>query len=218
VAENYVLEAQPRTVTGKKVGRLRRSGLVPVVVYGPKTEAVSLQVEYRPLQIALMKAGGTNLIEIRYEGGSHVVLAREVQRDILRSDILHVDFFAVDLKAKISIDVPIHFVGESPAVQARKGILITGPTMLTIETLPSHLMSQIEVDLSNLNEIGDAVHVRDLKLDADITIINDPDEMIARISQTSAARSEEDEAAELEEAAAGEVEIIKKGKADEEEE
>ena len=80
-------------------------------------------------------------------------------------------------------------------------------------------MSQIEVDLSNLNEIGDAVHVRDLKLDADITIINDPDEMIARISQTSAARSEEDEAAELAEgAAAGEVEIIKKGKADEEEE
>ena len=219
MAENYVLEAQPRTVIGKKVGRLRRSGLVPVVVYGPKTEPVSLQVEYRPLQIALMKAGGTNLIEIRYEGGSHVVLAREVQRDILRSDILHVDFFAVDLKAKISIDVPIHFVGESPAVQARKGILITGPTMLTIETLPSHLMSQIEVDLSNLNEIGDAVHVRDLKLDADITIINDPDEMIARISQTSAARSEEDEAAELAEgAAAGEVEIIKKGKADEEEE
>jgi large subunit ribosomal protein L25 len=219
VAENYVLEAQPRTVTGKKVGRLRRSGLVPVIVYGPKTEPINLQIEYRPLQIALMKAGGTNLIEIRYDGGSEVVLAREVQRDVLRSDILHVDFFAVDLKAQIRIDVPIHFVNESPAVQARKGILITGPTMLTIETLPSHLLSQIEVDLSNLNEIGDAVHVRDLKLDADITIINDPDEMIARISQTSAARSEEDEAAELAEAAApGEVEIIKKGKADEEEE
>jgi large subunit ribosomal protein L25 len=219
VAENYVLEAQPRTVVGKKVGRLRRSGLVPVVVYGPKTEPVNLQVEYRPLQIALMKAGGTNLIEIHYEGGSHVVLAREVQRDVIRTEITHVDFFAVDLLAKISIDVPIHFVGESPAVAARKGILITGPTMLTIETLPSHLMSQIEVDLSNLNEIGDAVHVRDLKLDADITIINDPDEMIARISQTSAARSEEDEAAELAEGGAtGEVEIIKKGKADEEEE
>lgn len=219
MAENYVLEAQPRTVTGKKVGRLRRSGLVPVIVYGPKTEPINLQIEYRPLQIALMKAGGTNLIEIRYDGGSEVVLAREVQRDVLRSDILHVDFFAVDLKAQIRIDVPIHFVNESPAVQARKGILITGPTMLTIETLPSHLLSQIEVDLSNLNEIGDAVHVRDLKLDADITIINDPDEMIARISQTSAARSEEDEAAELAEAAApGEVEIIKKGKADEEEE
>lgn len=218
MAENYVLEAQPRTVVGKKVGALRRTGQVPVIVYGPKTEPINLQIEYRPLELALMKAGGTNLIEIRYDGGSQVVLAREVQRDILRSDIMHVDFFAVDLKAKISIDVPIHFVGESPAVQARKGILMTGPTMLTIETLPSNLMSQIEVDISELSEIGDAIHVRDLKLDSEITIINDPEEMIARISQTSAARSEEDEAAEAAEGTAGEVEIIKKGKADEEEE
>jgi large subunit ribosomal protein L25 len=218
VAENYVLEAQPRTVVGKKVGQLRRSGMVPVIVYGPKIEPINLQIPYRPLQIALMKAGGTNLIDIQYEGGSQVVLAREVQRDILRGDILHVDFFSVDLKAKIKIDVPIHFVNEAPAVQARKGILITGPAMLTIETLPSHLMSQIEVDLSNLNEIGDAVHVRDLKLDSDITILNDPDEMIARVSQTSAARSEEDAEAEAAEATPGEVEIIKKGKEDEEEE
>jgi large subunit ribosomal protein L25 len=216
VAENYVLEAQPRTVVGKKVGALRRTGQVPVVVYGPKTEPLNLQIPYRPLQVALMKAGGTNLIDITFEGGRQTVLAREVQRDVLRGDILHVDFFAVDLLVKIKIDVPIHFVGESPAVNARKGILITGPTMLSIETLPSHLLSQIEVDLSNLNEIGDAVHVRDLKLDADITILNDPEEMIARISQTSAARSEEDEAAEAE--GAGEVEIIKKGKGDEEEE
>jgi large subunit ribosomal protein L25 len=218
VAENYVIEAQPRTVVGKKVGQLRRSGMVPVIVYGPKIEPINLQIPYRPLQVALMKAGGTNLIDITYEGNTQTVLAREVQRDVLRGDILHVDFFSVDLLAKIKIDVPIHFVGESPAVQARKGILITGPTMLTIETLPSHLLSQIEVDLSGLNEIGDAVHVRDLTLDADITILNDMDEMIARISQTSAARSEEDEAAEAAEAGVGEVEIIKKGKEDEEEE
>ncbi|MBZ0289687.1 MAG: 50S ribosomal protein L25, partial [Anaerolineae bacterium] len=101
MAENYVLEAQPRTVVGKKVGALRRSGMVPVIVYGPQTEPINLQIEYRPLQIALMKAGGTNLIDIRYDGGSQVVLAREVQRDVLRGDIMHVDFFAVDLKAKI---------------------------------------------------------------------------------------------------------------------
>jgi large subunit ribosomal protein L25 len=215
VAENYVLEAQPRTVVGKKVGALRRTGQVPVVVYGPKTEPLNLQIPYRPLQIALMKAGGTNLIDITFEGGRQTVLARDVQRDVLRGDILHVDFFAVDLLVKIKIDVPIHFVGESPAVNTRKGILLTGPTMLSIETLPSHLLSQIEVDLSGLNDVGDAVHVRDLKLDADITILNDPEEMLARISQSSAARSEEDEAAEAE--AAGEVEIIKKGKTDEEE-
>lgn len=217
MAENYTLEAQERTVVGKKVSQLRREGLVPVSVYGPKSQPVTLQIPYRPLQVMLMKAGGTRLIELSVGSKKHTVIAREVQRDVLRGDILHVDFFAVDLKAKISIDVPIHFPNEAPAVASKKGILITGPTTLTIETLPSNMISAIDVDVSELKEVGDAVFVRDLNLGEDITILNDPDEMIARISQTSAARSEEDAEAEAE-AAAGEVEIIKKGKADEEEE
>jgi large subunit ribosomal protein L25 len=187
-----------------------------VTVYGPKAQPVNLQVPYRPLQLALLKAGGTNLIEITVDGKSTPVLAREVQRDILRNDIMHVDFFAVDMTAKIRIDVPLHFVGDSAAVASKKGILVTGPTTVTIETLPSHLLNQIEIDIAGLNEVGDSIHVRDLKLGDEIVIINDPEEMIARISQPAAARSEEDAAAE--EAAAGEVEIIKKGKADEEEE
>ncbi len=215
MAENLVLEAKPRTITGKKVSQLRRAGLVPVVVYGPKTEPVQFQIEYRPLQLALLQAGGTHLIDLNVEGKSHTVIAREVQRNILSGEIQHVDFLALDMKAKISIDVPIHFINESPAVANRKGMLITGPAMLTVETLPTHLPSQIEVDLSPLVEVGDAIHVRDLNLGADITILNDADEMLARVSQTSAARSTEAE--ELEEASVGEVEIIKKGKADEEE-
>lgn len=215
MAESYVLEAQPRSVVGKKVSRVRREGLVPAVIYGPKIEPVTVQIPYRPLQLTLLKAGGTHLIDIKSDGKTHTVLAREVQRDILRGDIMHVDFFAVDLKAKISIDVPLHFINESPAVAAKKGVLLTGPTVLTIDTLPSHLLDRIEIDISGLAEVGDSIHVRDIKLDAEITILNDPDEMIARITQTSAARSEEAE--EAEEAAIAEVEIIKKGKADEEE-
>ncbi|MBZ0282165.1 MAG: 50S ribosomal protein L25 [Anaerolineae bacterium] len=214
MAEIYVLEAQPRSVVGKKVSRVRREGLVPAVIYGPKIEPVTVQIPYRPLQLTLLKAGGTHLIDIKSDGKTHTVLARDVQRDILRGDIMHVDFFAVDLKAKISIDVPLHYVNESPAVAAKKGVLLTGPTVLTIETLPSHLLDRIDVDVSVLAEVGDSIHVRDIKLDADITVLNDPDEMIARISQSSAARSEEAEEAE---AAIAEVEIIKKGKTDEEE-
>ncbi len=216
MVENYVIDAEPREIVGKKVSRLRRQGIVPVTVYGPKTQPVNLQVPYRPLQLALLKAGGTNLIQIIVDGNSTPVLAREVQRDILRNDIMHVDFFAVDMTAKIRIDVPLHFVGESIAVETKKGILVTGPTTITVETLPSNLLNQIEIDISGMNEVNDAIHVRDLNLSDDIVIINDPDEMIARIAQPGAARSEEDAAAE-EAAAAGEVEIIKKGKEDEDE-
>ncbi len=214
MAENFVIEAESRQIVGKKVSQLRRQGIVPVTIYGPKAAPVNLQIPYRPLQLALMKAGGTNLISINVNGKSTPVLAREVQRDILRNDIMHVDFFAVDMTAKITIDVPLHFTGESAAVNSKRGILVTGPTTISIETLPSHLINQIEINISDLNEVGDSIHVRDLKLDSEITVLNDPEEMIARISQPAAARSEEDAAAE--EAAAGEVEIIKKGKADEE--
>jgi len=216
VAESFVLEAESRAIVGKKVSQLRRQGIVPVTVYGPKSEPVNLQIPYRPLQLALLGAGGTNLIELNVAGKTTPVLAREVQRDILRNDIIHVDFFAVDMTAKINIDVPIHFVNESAAVASKRGILLTGPTVLTIETLPSKLLSVIEIDLTPLAEVGDSIHVRDINLGDEIVILNDPDEMIARIAQPAAARSEEAE----EEANEGvaEVEIIKKGKADEEEE
>jgi large subunit ribosomal protein L25 len=212
---DYVIEAQPRAVTGKKVGQLRTQGIVPIVVYGPRIEPINLQVPYRPLEVALMKAGGTNLIDINAGGTTHTVLAREVQRDVLRGKILHVDFFAVDMSATISIDVFIHLTGESPAVAASKGILVQGANSLTIETLPSKLLHEINVDISGLNEVGDAIHVRDLNLGEDIRIANDPEEMIVRISQTSAARSEEEEAEEAA-ATSAEPEVIGRGKKEEE--
>lgn len=216
MAENLILEAEPRNIIGKKVGQLRRQGLVPVALYGPRIEPISAQIPYRPLELALLSAGGTHLIDLKMGGATHIVLARAVQRDVIRGDILHVDFFVVDESQVISTDVPIHFVNESPAVAAKKGILLAGPSMLTIETLPSKLLSVIQVDLSSLHEVGDSIYVHNLDLGEGIKILNDPDEMICRITQTSAARAEEElEAAELEGGAA-EPEIIHKGKEEDE--
>jgi large subunit ribosomal protein L25 len=217
VAESFSLEAQARTIIGKKVSQLRRQGLVPVSVYGPKSAPVSLQIPYRALELTLRNAGGTNLIDIKHDGSTTTVLARDVQRDILRNDIIHVDFFAVDLKAKIEIDVPVHFINEAPAVQQKLGILITGPTSLTVETLPTNMPQELVVNLSSLAAVGDTIHVRDLNYGEGIVILNDADELIAGVRQSSAARSEEQEALEEAEGAVAEVEIIKKGKGDEEE-
>jgi large subunit ribosomal protein L25 len=214
---DYVIEAEARSIVGKKVKQLRAQGIVPITVYGPKIEPLTLQVPYRPLQVTLMKAGGTHLIDVKVKGKTHTVLAREVQRDKLKGSILHVDFFAVDLKAKVTTHVPIQLVGESPAIVAKLGILLTGVNAVSIETLPTDLIDAIEVDLSGLKEVGDAIHVKDLKVSDKITILNDPEDMIARITQTSAARSEEEEAAE-EAAVSAEVEVITKGKEEEEEE
>jgi large subunit ribosomal protein L25 len=212
VAETYTLDAQPRAVVGKKVSQLRNAGVVPAVIYGPRQSPINVQIPYRALEIALMKAGGTHLIEMTVDGSKHTVLAREVQRDVLRGSILHVDFFAVSADTRITADVPVHFVGESPAVTARKGMLLTSANTLTIEVLPKDLISQIDVDISGLAELGDSIHVRDLTLNPDIQLKADPDDMLARI----VALPTETEEVTAEAPTSAEPEVIQKGKQEEE--
>lgn len=213
---DYTLTGALRTVAGRQVGQVRRAGLVPGTIYGPKTTPVNVQFPYRPLQLALMKAGGTHLINLTVEGDkTYTVIAREVQRDIIRGDILHVDFFALDLNAKLRTDVPVIFKGESPAVLAKQAILITGANTLTVELLPSQLISEIEVDVSQLKAVGDAILVSDLKLANGIVIINEPEEMVAKLIQPSAARA--DAAGDEDGADAPAMpEVISKGKEEEE--
>lgn len=218
---DYTIEAQPRTVIGKKVRQLRTQGLVPVVVYGAKIDPVALQIPYRPLEVGLMKAGGTNLIDLTVNGGeTYTVLARDVQRHVVRGEIMHVDFMAVDQNAVISADVSVHLVGESPIVASREGMILAGSSTLTIEALPSKLINSIEVDISGLNEIGAAIHVRDIDLGSDVRILNDPEEMIVRIAQPAAARmaAAEGEEEETMEGGSSEPEVIRRGREDEDEE
>ena len=214
VAETFNLDAQSRALIGKKVHQLRVQGLVPVVVYGARVEPIHLQVPYRPLEVALMHAGGTHLININFEGKSQSVITRAVQRDIMRGTIMHVDFLAVDASTRIRADVPVHLIGESPAEKTGIGNLVHQTTSLAIEAVSSDLIDAVDVDVSGLKEIGDAIHVRDLKINPDITILNDPDDLVVRIN---AIREVVEETAEGEGVAA-EPEVISKGKADEEEE
>jgi large subunit ribosomal protein L25 len=213
MAESYSLDAQPRAVVGKKVGALRRSGFVPVVVYGAKTEPFNLQIPYRALQVALMKAGGTHIINLNIDGKKpQMVIARSVQRDVIKGDILHVDFLAVDATTKITTSVPVQYVGEAPAVKANLGVLLNGIQTIEVEALPADLIDRVEVDLSSLKAVNDSIHVRDLKLSSKVAILSDADDMIVRVTV-------QEEIVEVtDEVTASEPEVMKKGKTDEEEE
>ena len=188
----FELAADLRLARGKKNRELRREGFVPGIVYGPSIEPMSVQFPYRSVEVTLMNAGGTNLIDIMVNGDSFPSLAREVQRDVVRGDILHVDFLAVDQTQRISVEVPIVMQGESPVVAAREGILITGRSSLTLEVYPSDIRDRIEIDLSTLTELGAEVLVRDLSFGESVTVHNDPNEMLAKIVQPAAARAEEE--------------------------
>src|SRR5690606_21181816 len=219
VADTITLEAQPRTIIGKKVSQLRAQGLVPAVIYGSKlANPVHLQVPYRPLQLALMQAGGTQLLDIRVGKDSHTVLAREVQRDVIRGDILHVDFLAVDMSQKVTTTVPVTLVGESPIVESRQGQAVQVVNSLNVEALPSDLIPAIEVDISTLTEIGQGIHVRDLNLGDKITVLADEDELLVHIVAVGAQAEEEEVEEAVEEAASAEPEVTRRERDEEEEE
>lgn len=191
----FGLKAEARSIKGKKVSRLRNDGKVPGSIYGPNIEAQKVTFNYRELETTLRNAGGTNVIDIAVEDGDNIpVLAREVQRSIIKGEILHVDFLAPDMNKKIRAEVRLQIVGQSPLVIARQGIMITGPNTIQLEMLPNNLLNTVTVDISGLEEIGDTIAVKDLPLDEGITVINDPEEMIVKIVQPSAARAAEMEA------------------------
>lgn len=213
MADNYTLDAQARSITGKKVSQLRNQGLVPAVVYGEAVQPVHVQIPYRALEVTLMKAGGTHLITLNVNGSEHVVITRAVQRDILKGKITHVDFLAVSATTKLRTEVPVHYVGESAAIALRQGVLNTVTPSILIEALPADLVSQIEVDLSALKTVGDAIHVRDLKLSDKLTAITAEDTVIVSVTAVGAGAEEE----LTTEVTSAEPEVIQKGKIEEEE-
>jgi len=213
VADNYIIDAQARTITGKKVSQLRNSGLVPAVVYGASVQPVHVQIAYRPLEVALMKAGGTSLITLNVGDSTHTVITRDVQRDILRGKITHVDFLAVSATTLIKTEVPVHFINESPAIALRLGVLTAVSPSIEIEALSGDLIDHVDVDLSSLKLAGDSIHVRDLNLGDKLNIITDPDTVIVRVTPFSL----ETDDTTTTETTSVEPEVIQKGKIEEEE-
>jgi large subunit ribosomal protein L25 len=208
MADRITLAAEPRTVVGKQVRGLRRKGVVPVVLYGHKREPLALQIEERALRKTLKQAGGYHLVELNFGGEPHLSLAREVQQHPITRAILHADFQEVVMNEKVVLSVPLHFVGDAPAVKAGLGLLIHTRESVQLEALPGDLINSIAVDVSALEAAGQAVHVSDLRVPASVRIMTDPHETVARIQ----AMKEEVLTEVAAEEVTAEVELIKKDK------
>jgi large subunit ribosomal protein L25 len=202
------LSAEPRTVIGKQVNALRRNGFVPVVLYGGHQEPRNLQIEERALLKTLKQAGGYRLIAMQINGASHMCLARDVQQHPITRKILHADFQAVVMNEKVTVSVPLRFVGESPAVRAGLGLLIHSRESVQIEALPSDLIDHLTVDISQLQNAGQAIHVSNLKVSDQVRIVTASEETVALIVATK----EEKLAEGATEETTAEVEVIKKEK------
>jgi large subunit ribosomal protein L25 len=198
------LKAEPREGAGKGVARkLRADGRVPAVLYGHGKPAQSLSVDAKELFHLLHGAAGGNvLIDIVIDGKKTMAMAREVQRDHVRGRYFHVDFLEVRRDEKVTVDVPIHLVGESVGVKAG-GVLEHHVWDLRVESLPQDLPDAIEADISALN-VNDGLRVSDLAVPDALTVLTPVEEIVASVVPPQA--REVEEAAEAEAAAEGEAE------------
>lgn len=192
------LKAEPRTDAGKGVARkLRASGRVPAVLYGHGKDARALSVDAKELFHLLHGAAGGNvLIDLVIDGKKTMAMPREVQRDHVRGQYLHVDFLEVRRDEKVTVDVPIHLIGESAGVKAG-GVLEHHLWDLKVECLPQDLPESIEADISALN-VNDSLHVSDVVVPEVCTVLTPQDEIVAAVVPPQAREVEEVEAEAVE--------------------
>jgi large subunit ribosomal protein L25 len=182
------LATHKRDLLGKKVRFLRRKGLTPVSLYGHGVESTSLQIETPALKKALAQAGMTSLVYLKVDSGKrpHMTIVRGIQRDPVKGELLHVDFYQVRMDKKLKIEVPLVLIGKAPAVKEHGGILVQEMNSVEVECLPTNMCHSIEADVSNLVNLDEAIHVKDLKVGEGVTVLTDPTKAVARIARVRA--------------------------------
>ncbi|HYA98706.1 MAG TPA: 50S ribosomal protein L25 [Ktedonobacteraceae bacterium] len=208
MAQKTELQISPREITGKATKQLRKVGIIPANISGHKEESQAVQVEALAFETLKRTHGTTGIITLQFPGSKHTqtVLVRRVQRNPRTGKILHIDFSRVSLTERITMKVPLHFIGEAPAVKNEGGVLLRLMDALEVECTASEIVDYIEADISSLAEIDDILHAEDVKLPANYTLITDPNEGIAKVAATRAEMAEE--AAEAAEEAAAPAETL----------
>lgn len=219
MSDVYVLEASQREITGKRVRQLRANGQVPAVIYGPKQEPVSIAIEWPQLRKTLLDAGGTNIVEVKVDNNTYPVLIRQVDRHPVKRNVLHVDFYAVDLEARLVTSIPVTLINDREVAERIGGRIILDLTAIDVESLPTNIPEAIIVDANMLNEIGDMITVTDLEAPEGVSIVTDETALVVRTAHFAAVEEEEEIEGEEElDGDASEPEVIGRGREDEDDE
>jgi large subunit ribosomal protein L25 len=201
------LKVTNREILGKKVKHLRRQGITPVHLFGHGIKSLALQCGTGELERVLGQAGQTRLISLKLdkEKKPRSVVVREFDRDWRKGQLVHVDFYQVKMEEKIKLEVPVVLVGEAPALKSKTNMLEHELGALTVECLPAKIPANLEVDINSLTETEQAIRVKDVILDKDITVLNDPELVVVKISFRPVEKVEEKVIEEVVEAEAEEV-------------
>ena len=190
--DKIVLKAKRRDIIGKKTKYLRLDGGLPAVVYGKTTPTFPVLLDLKSASKILRAATSSSLITIDVEGEEYTTLVRELQRDFIRGNYLHVDFLAVSSTEKVKASVDVIHEGVAPALALYECLLTTGLTQVEVESFPQDLPEKITVDLSSLMEVGDGIYIRDLDLPDNVEIFADSNDMLVVVSAQIIVEEEEE--------------------------
>lgn len=219
--ERATLNVEKRDKAGKGIARtLRRQGLIPAIIYrGGSSLPISISKKAMA-EFIDSTAGEHTVVNLKFsDGNSKLAILKEYQTDPLKGDILHTDFFEISLKEKVAVHVRIMTLGEPIGVKRDGGILQHVLREIEIKCLPDKIPGHLEADISKL-EIGQSIHVRDIRVGEGIEVITTPDEIIVNVVAPAVEKEPEAPAEGIVAAAAPETvepEVIKKGKKEEKE-
>ncbi len=187
------LEAKTRTLGRQSLKKLRAAGFVPAVVYGPQIDTLPIQVKKSEALKIYEQAGESSLIILDINGqDERQVIIKNISQSGVTSQLLHIDFFQVNMAEKLTTEVDLNFVGEAPAVKQLGGVVVKNFDAVEIECLPKDLVSHLDVDLSNLTELGSHITFADLKLPKGISLSNkhEMNEIVVAVEEPRAVAAE----------------------------
>jgi len=206
----FAIKAKTRDAS-VKLDALRKEGEIPAVFYGAGKETTSISVGKIEFKKVWREAGESSAVKITTPTGIIDALIHEVQVDPITEEPIHVDFLAIDMKKKITVNVALEFIGISNAVKSGIGNLVKSIHELEVEALPADLPHSLSVDISKLETLNDQIFVYDVELPAGVTLMSNPSDVVASIIEQVEEKEEEVAPVDL-----SAIEVEKKGKKDEE--
>ena len=200
------------TVTAKKrdtkenLNKLRRSGNIPAVFYGPKQESTPISLDYIQFNKIISESGESGVISLVGDAGEHDALIHDIARDVVTGKIIHADLYVMEKGKKVRVNVPVEFIGISPAVKDLGAILVKVMHEIEVEALPKDLPQMFEVDISKIIDLDSHIAAGDLKLPNGVDLVTGAEEIVALAKM---AKEEVEETAPID---LSSIEVEKKGK------
>jgi len=181
--ERFSLAATSRTVTGKKVALLRKGGQIPAIVFGHGIESTPVSLDAHEFDHIRRTAHSNTIVDLKIDGkAAHKVMIHGLQIDPRSRSLLHVDLFELKTGEEVTVEIALHATGESYAVVRLGGTLLHNVDRIKVRALPENLPDSIEYSIESLNDFDTAIHLRDLTLPAGVTLLSEPEEVVAKVA------------------------------------